>query len=113
MKRIYPGHSGYPQGKGVRAVFFVTMHYAKSAPELVRRMIDEGHIVGNHSTNHPNYTAISLEKATEETFLLHDYVKENFGYDMYLFRPPEGAFSEQSLSLLQAFGYRTVLWSFA
>ena len=69
-KRIYlTFDEGYENGntadildilkeKNVKAVFFVTGHYCKTNPELVQRMIDEGHIVGNHSMNHPNFTTI-------------------------------------------------------
>ena len=99
--------------KGVSAVFFVTLSYAKSEPELIKRMIDEGHVVGNHSARHPNMTKITMEEMYAEVADLHNYISENFGYDMYLFRPPEGAFSERSLALLQKMGYRTVCWSFA
>lgn len=99
--------------KGVSAVFFVTLSYAKSEPELIRRMIDEGHVVGNHSARHPNMTQITMEEAYAEVADLHNYISENFGYDMYLFRPPEGAFSERTLALLQKMNYRTVCWSFA
>lgn len=99
--------------KGVSAVFFVTLSYAKAEPELIQRMIDEGHVVGNHSARHPNMTQISMEEMYAEVADLHNYISENFGYDMYLFRPPEGAFSERSLALLQKMGYRTVCWSFA
>ena len=99
--------------KGVSAVFFVTLSYAKSEPELIRRMIDEGHVIGNHSSRHPNMTTITMEEMYAEVADLHNYISENFGYDMYLFRPPEGAFSERSLALLQKMGYRTVCWSFA
>ena len=99
--------------KGVSAVFFVTLSYAKSEPELIRRMIDEGHVVGNHSARHPNMTKITMEEMYAEVADLHKYISENFGYDMYLFRPPEGAFSERSLALLQKMNYRTVCWSFA
>ena len=99
--------------KGVSAVFFVTLSYAKNEPELIQRMIDEGHVVGNHSARHPNMTKITMEEAYAEVSDLHNYISENFGYDMYLFRPPEGAFSERSLALLQKMGYRTVCWSFA
>ena len=99
--------------KGVSAVFFVTLSYAKSEPELIRRMIDEGHVVGNHSARHPNMTEISMDEAYAEVADLHNYISENFGYDMYLFRPPEGAFSERTLALLQKMNYRTVCWSFA
>ena len=99
--------------KNVSAVFFVTLSYAKSEPELIQRMIDEGHVVGNHSARHPNMTQIGMDAAYNEVADLHNYISENFGYDMYLFRPPEGAFSERSLALLQKMGYRTVCWSFA
>ena len=99
--------------KGVSAVFFVTLSYAKAEPELIQRMIDEGHVVGNHSSRHPNMTTITMEEMYVEVADLHNYISENFDYDMYLFRPPEGAFSERSLALLQKMGYRTVCWSFA
>ncbi len=99
--------------KRVSAVFFITYPYAKSNPQLVQRMIDEGHIVGNHSTKHPNMTTISLDECKTEIMTLHDYVLQNFGYEMWLFRPPEGAFSEQTLALTHSLGYLNVLWSFA
>lgn len=99
--------------KGVQAVFFVTMPYVQSEPELVQRMIDEGHIVGNHSVNHPSFPEISFEECQQEIMELHDYVKENFGYEMSLFRFPMGEFSEADLKVVQDLGYRSVFWSFA
>lgn len=99
--------------KGVPAVFFVTLPYVKSEPELVKRMIDEGHIVGNHTARHPNMTTVTPDEAYDEVADLHNYMKENFNYGMYLFRFPEGAFSEQNIALLQKMGYRSVFWSFA
>ena len=85
----------------------------QSEPELVQRMIDEGHIVGNHSVNHPSFPEISLEECQQEIMELHDYVKENFGYEMSLFRFPMGEFSEADLKVVQDLGYRSVFWSFA
>ncbi len=99
--------------KQVVAVFFVTMDYVTKEPDLVRRMIEEGHVVGNHTTNHPNMTQISLEKAQQEVKELHEYLEEQFDYTMTLFRAPEGAISEQTMALLQSMGYQNVLWSFA
>ena len=99
--------------KNVKAVFFVTGHYCKTNPDLVQRMIDEGHIVGNHSMNHPNFTTITPQEMYEEVKELHDYVQENFDYTMFLFRYPEGVFSEQSLAVLQDMGYQTAFWSYA
>ena len=101
--------------KNVKAVFFITLPYAKDNPNLVRRMIDEGHIVGNHSATHPadGLSSLSVEQQINEVKAVNDYVLENYGYQMYLFRFPTGAFSEQSLAIVQSLGYRSVFWSFA
>ena len=99
--------------KNAKGVFFVTMYYVKSQPDLVQRMIDEGHVVGNHSNNHPVMPKLSIDKMIYEVMSLHDYVKENFGYEMFLFRPPTGEFSIQSLAVVQNLGYKNVHWSFA
>ena len=99
--------------KNVPAVFFVTYDYAKRNPELVQRMIDEGHIIGNHSYTHPSMPTLPIAKACVEITSLHDYIKENFDYTMTLFRPPMGEFSERTLALTQSLGYQSVFWSFA
>lgn len=101
--------------KDVKAVFFVTKSYAESEPDLVRQIIDGGHILGNHSVSHPSagLPSKSLEEQQQEVLGLHDYIKQNYDYDMYLFRYPAGIFSEQSLAVLNNCGYRGVFWSFA
>jgi peptidoglycan-N-acetylmuramic acid deacetylase len=99
--------------KNVKAVFFITLPYAQKNPALVQRMIDEGHAVGNHSSTHPDMTTISIDQMVTEILTLHNYVLDNFHYKMHLFRPPTGAFSEQSLAVTQSLGYKTVDWSFA
>lgn len=99
--------------KNVKAVFFITGDYAKRSGELVKRMIGEGQVVGNHTWRHYSMPEKSLETCREEISLLHDYVKENFGYEMSVLRPPKGEFSEQTLALASEMGYTTCLWSFA
>ena len=99
--------------KNVNAVFFVTMDFVITEAGLVRRMIDEGHAVGNHTNNHPRMSELSIDEMVYEVMSLHDYVKEKFGYTMTLFRPPEGNYSVQSLCVVQSIGYKTVHWSFA
>lgn len=99
--------------KNVCAAFFVTLSYVESEPELVQRMIDEGHVVGNHTAHHPNMTTISAEEMEQEVSELHQYMLDEFGYEMTQFRAPEGAFSELSLAVLQDMGYQSVFWSFA
>lgn len=101
--------------KNCPAVFFVTMDYVKQNPDLIHRMINEGHVVGNHSVTHPaaGLPSQSIDTQAEELMALHRYVKENFNYDMYLFRYPAGIHSDQSLALVQQLGYKSVFWSFA
>lgn len=99
--------------KNVKAVFFVTYDYCKSSPELVQRMIDEGHTVGNHSYTHPSFPDCSDSQVIDEIMTLHDYVAEKFGYKMTLFRFPKGEFSEKCLDTVKSLGYSSVFWSFA
>ena len=101
--------------KNVKAVFFITLPYAKQNPDLVQRMIDEGHIIGNHTTTHPagGLQQYDAQRQIDDIDQVTQYVKDNFGYEMTLFRYPEGSFSEQSLAIVNALGYTPVFWSFA
>ncbi len=101
--------------KNVPCVFFVTKSFAEQNPDLVKRMIAEGHEVGNHSVTHPAAGLYSqtIEEQTQEVTGNHNYIKEQFGFDMHLFRYPAGKFNEQSLALLNNLNYKTLFWSFA
>lgn len=99
--------------KGVKAVFFVTGDYCKSAPELVQRMIDEGHTVGNHTWTHPSLPHCTQKEVWADVTKLHDYVRSEFGYEMTLFRFPMGEFSERTLDDVHNLGYTSLFWSFA
>ena len=96
-----------------KATFFVTEHYVNTATELVRRMIDEGHIVGNHTVNHKSMPSLNEKELKEEVMKLHQAIYEKFGYEMKYIRPPKGEYSEKSLSVCKNLGYKTVMWSFA
>ena len=99
--------------KHVTAMFFVTGDYAKREPELMRRMIAEGHQIGNHGMTHAKLPALTTDQRREEIMSLHDYVLGHYGYEMQYLRPPCGEYDEASLKDVQALGYRTVLWSYA
>ncbi len=99
--------------KKVPAAFFVTLPHVKSCPELIARMINEGHTVGNHSVNHPNFSTISRTKMAEEIQGLDNYLRTNFGYSSPFFRFPEGACSESALDLVQNAGFKSIFWSSA
>lgn len=103
------------QEKGVKATFFVTLPYAQSEPDLIRRMISEGHVIGNHSTTHPSAGLPSQDIETQKNEILQTdaYVREQYDYSMYLFRFPAGKFSEQSLAIVNNCNYESIFWSFA
>lgn len=99
--------------KKVHAVFFVLLDYAEKNPELIKRMIDEGHTVANHSATHPSFPSVSTDEMIDEVMQVHDYMKENYNYEMTLFRFPKGEFSQKSLGVVKNCGYESVFWSFA
>ena len=97
------------------AAFFVVGHMIESAPDIIRRMAAEGHIVGNHTYNHPDMSAISDQAAFQkELDALSALYKETVGEDLPMFyRPPQGKYSEENLKQAHALGYKTVFWSLA
>ena len=98
--------------KDCPAAFFVTGDYLKREPELIDRMINEGHIVGNHTWSHPTLPKIEDEtKFKEELTKLDDYLAEKHGVKTTYFRYPNGEFSERSLKIVDDMGYKTVFWS--
>lgn len=97
----------------VKAAFFVTGHFVKTQPDLVVRMIREGHVVGNHTVNHPSMPTISNEKIKEELDGVQEAVYKLANYKMKYVRPPKGEFNERTLSYTKALGYKTVFWSLA
>ena len=97
----------------VKATFFITAHYLNTQPELVKQMINEGHIVGNHTVNHKSMPTLTDEQISTEVMDLHKAIYEQFGYEMKYIRPPMGEFSERTLNKINSLGYKTVMWSFA
>lgn len=99
--------------KGVNAAFFCTLPQVKENPELIKRMIDEGHIVGNHSATHPSFAEISVEQMKTEIKGMEDYLKSNFNYGEPYFRFPKGEYTETALKTVEELGYKSVFWSLA
>ena len=97
----------------VTATFFITGHYLNTSEDLVRKMINNGNIVGNHTVNHYSMPSISDEKIADEINNLHKSMYERLGYEMKYVRPPKGEFSERTLNKCNELGYTTVMWSLA
>lgn len=101
--------------KNVPAAFFVVSHYIDSAPELIQRMANEGHIVANHTASHPDMSKLTdAEALRAELVPVEEKYKALTGQEMKKFyRPPQGKFSAANLQQAQELGYTTVFWSLA
>lgn len=98
----------------VKATFFVTKQYVKTSSKLCKKMKKEGHMVGNHTMNHPSLPTLSADEIKEEVNGLADYFKEMTGYTLDPFiRPPMGQFSNRALKVLKDISYTSIFWSMA
>ena len=100
---------------GVHGVFFLVGHYLETQPDLVRRMVEEGHTVGNHTWSHPDMSAILDEGAFRGELERNEALfREITGQEMAkLYRPPQGKYCESNLRMARELGYTTVFWSLA
>ena len=102
------------KAKNVVATFFITGHYLESATDLVKQMVNDGHVIGNHSNKHKDITKLNANQIKEEVFSLRDRFKELINEEMSTFyRPPAGSFDERSLKVIKDLGYNTLFWSLA
>lgn len=99
--------------KEVPAAFFCTLHHIKEQPELIARMINEGHIVGNHSASHPSFADITRTQMVKEIEECENYLRTNFGYAAKFFRFPAGEYNESALDAVSSIGYVSSFWSVA
>lgn len=97
----------------VPAAFFVTGHYLKKHPDLVKRMVAEGHIVGNHTMTHPSLRGLPTGQIEAELNGVGQAFTALTGQTMRYLRPPRGEYDENSLACARRLGYRTVFWSLA
>lgn len=97
----------------VRAAFFITGPYLNEHSDLVKRMVDEGHTVGNHTIHHPSLPEKDDSQIEEEVLGLERAFSEKFGVKMKFLRPPKGEYSERSLAITSKLGYCNLFWSFA
>ena len=97
------------------ATFFVVGHYLESAPDIVKRMVEEGHTVGNHTYHHPDMSQISDQASfRKEMESVETKFKEVTGQELTLYyRPPQGKYSTTNLQMAEDMGYATFFWSLA
>ncbi|MBC7764887.1 MAG: delta-lactam-biosynthetic de-N-acetylase [Hyphomonadaceae bacterium] len=98
----------------VKAAFFITGEFIKTQPNLVKRMVAEGHTIGNHSVTHPSMPEITDDSKLQAEILgVERTFHDMFGKKMTYFRAPRGEYSERTLAITKSLGYRSVFWSFA
>ena len=99
----------------VPAAFFLVGNYLEKNADLVRRMVEEGHIVGNHTMHHYDMSKLTTQEAfSKELQDLEDLYRKTTGQEMRRFyRPPQGIYSEENLKMAKELGYQTVFWSLA
>ncbi|MGM9578933.1 MAG: polysaccharide deacetylase family protein [Evtepia sp.] len=99
----------------VSAAFFLVGNYIQQNADLVRRMVEEGHTVGNHTMHHYDMSKISDKAAfAKELQDLEALFQQTTGQDLpKYYRPPQGIYSEENLKMAQELGYKTVFWSLA
>ncbi len=97
-----------------KATFFVVGNYVSTSPDLVKRMVQEGHIVGNHSYHHPDMSQMNKEEFLKELDELETLYEQTIGSPMTkYYRPPQGKYSENNLQIAKELGYKTFFWSLA
>lgn len=97
-----------------KATFFVVGNYLSTSPDLVKQMLEEGHIVGNHSYHHPDMSQMGKEEFAKELGELEQLYEQTVGKPMVkYYRPPQGKYSENNLKIAKELGYKTFFWSLA
>lgn len=94
----------------VKVTFFATGGWVESYPDDVKAILAAGHDLGNHSENHKNMSQLSTDEMKSELMLVHDKVKNLTGYEMCLFRPPYGDYSNEVIQTASSLGYYSIQW---
>lgn len=95
----------------VKVTFFMTGGWVEANPECVKYLAEQGHDLGNHSEHHYDMTTISKTQMEEEISAVTERVKELTGYEMFLFRPPYGAYNNDVINTVSGLGYYPIQWS--
>ncbi|MEG1499827.1 MAG: polysaccharide deacetylase family protein [Clostridia bacterium] len=97
--------------ENVKTTFFIGGSWAFKHNELLKKIYQDGHEIGNHGFNHKDHSLISEERCAEEIMSCHNIVSKVLGIKMNLFAPPSGAFNNDTIKKANELGYKTILWS--
>lgn len=96
---------------GVKTTFFLAGYWAERYPEYVKKIVERGHEIGNHSYEHPHFNSLSKAQIQSDLKRNHEMLKELTGTDSFLFRPPFGEYSNKVIEAAEELGYFTIQWS--
>lgn len=97
--------------KNVKITFFIGGQWAKENPDLLKRMVEEGHELGNHGYAHKHHSQLSFEENIREIQHTEQTIEEITGVKTVLFAPPYGEFNKTTLQAADSLGYKTIMWS--
>ena len=97
--------------KDVKCTFFVGGMWASNNENIMKKIIEDGHELGNHGYYHKDQDKISKEKNEQEIYQTHEIVKALTGVEMHLFAPPSGAYNQTTLDVAKSYGYQTIMWT--
>ena len=100
--------------KGVKATFYVTHEYASKNPDIIRRIIAEGHDIGSHGYSHPTggIAYLSVIQQMQDAVSMQDYMRSTFGYTMHKYNFNSSAWSHQGIATMTSMGYRVCFYSY-
>lgn len=97
--------------ENIKTTFFIGGSWAKSSPELLKRIYNEGHEIASHGYNHKEHGKISFQQNLTEIETCHEIVKHILGVEMELFAPPGGSYSQNTIKAAGMLGYKTIMWT--
>lgn len=97
--------------KGVKATFFIGGVWAADNQELIIKMAEKGHEIGNHAYSHKDHDKLTRESCLKEISTTHNLIKSIIGKEMNLFAPPSGAYNAQTVDCAKQLGYKTIMWT--
>lgn len=99
------------EDNGVKTTFFVGGTWAVAESEMLQKIYEAGHQIGNHGYYHKDQGRISAEKNYEEILNTHNLVKSLIGVEMNLFAPPSGSYNKKTVEIATSLGYKTIMWT--
>lgn len=95
----------------VKTTFFVGGTWAVKESDMLEKIYESGHEIGNHGYSHKDQDKLSREQNQKEILMTHNIVQELLGFEMNLFAPPSGAYSKTTVEVASELGYQTIMWT--